>query len=450
MKTTTKDLLSVLLPAGVSARARLARFAVTGVACLVLAGCGGGGGSSDATFDDGVALQEDAEWAEAIAVYDAVLADDPEHLGALFNRGVAKLESADASGAVADFDGVLALAPDDLDAVLWRGAAYLEQGQAGKALADFDVVIDASPFAPEAYALRAQAHHDAGDYALALADLDAAVRLEPDDPAYFEGRADMFEAMQEPGAAEVERSLAAVTAQLVAQPDDPIARTRRGVAFLVLDEPELALADLSIAIEAQPENLAARLARGQCLVVLDEHGGALEDFALVAEDREADPAIVAQARLGLASVFESRGAFADAAGEYETLRAGLNPAGILATARLARLRAGCPEGAQRRPALALELAREALSRFDADLAAQAETPAADEGGEAGGEAAAAADTVDPNERWFYLDTLAAALVADGQLAEGIATQRQAVEAAPEDDRADLQARLAAYRDAQSE
>ncbi len=405
-------------------------------------GCGGSSSSSSAdAFEDGIALQEAGKWEEAIAVYNAVIHDDPEHAGALFNRGVSKLERRDAKGALADFDAVLALSPDDLDAKLWRGSAYLAQGETGRAIADFDAVIEQSPLAPEAYALRAEAHLEAGTLEQALRDADAAARLSPDDPAAYARRAAVFDALGEPEAAEVERSLAAVTAQIAADPGDVEARARRGAALLVMDEPELALIDLDLAVAGLPDNAALRMTRGQCYASLNLPAQALVDLTAVTEMPGADPAVVSQARLSRAAVYESAGGYADAIAEYELLRAEASPVGINATVRLARLRAGCPEEAQRRPSQAYTLATEALARFDAAAAAIVPVdPTAEPDAEA-------LETVSPDNRWFFLDTLAAAAFADGRLNLAVTHQQQAAQSAPEDVRPAVVERLQAYRDA---
>lgn len=425
------------------ARAILGGCVVSSVLLLGVVGCGGSS-TSGATFEQGVELQEAGQWEEAIAVYNAVIAADAEHVGALFNRGVAKLERNDAKGAAADFAAVLALAPDDLDARLWHGSAQLAAGDTDAALADFDAVVNESPYAPEAYALRAQAHRDAGTLDAALADADAAVRLDPDVPAYYDLRAELFDAMDEPEAAEVERSLAAVTRQVVADPDDADARGLRGTAFLVLDEPELALPDLAFAMEKLPDNIALRLTRGQCYASLNKPAEALIDLTAVIDRAGVDAAMVHQARLSRAAVYESRGAYADAIAEYERLREADNGVANSATVRLARLRAGCPEVALRRPSEAVELATLALNQFDARVELAA-SQSAEDGLDAAEDRSR--DLVNPEDRWFYLDTLAAACFADGRTDDAIGLQTEALAAAPEGLRDAVNERLRAYQDA---
>lgn len=430
---------------GRTGRTGLLAGALSAALLVGAVGCGGSSSSSGNTFEDGIALQESGQWEEAIAVYNAVLHDDPEHAGALFNRGVSKLERRDAKGALADFDAVLAIDPDDLDALLWRGSAYLAKGDADLAVKDFDAVIEQSPLAPEAYALRAEAHLDAGSLEEALLDADAAARLSPDDPAAYERRAAVFDAMQEPDAAEVERSLAAVTAQIVADPGDAEARALRGTALLIMDEPELALIDLDQAVAGLPDNAALRMTRGQCYASLNLPAQALVDLTAVIDMPGADPAVVSQARLSRAAVYESAGGYADAIAEYERLQAEQSPVGINAAVRLARLRAGCPEESLRRPSQAYTLATEALARFDAAVAAGAPVdaePATDAEPDTD-----LPDVVSADDRWFFLDTLAAASFADGRLNLAVTHQQKAVESAPQDVRPAVVERLQAYRDA---
>src|SRR5687767_15852631 len=64
--------------------------------------------------NEGIALLVLGRYAEALPIFDEVLAQEPDHLRALFNRGLARKRTA-AAGAEEDFARVSALDPDDPD-----------------------------------------------------------------------------------------------------------------------------------------------------------------------------------------------------------------------------------------------------------------------------------------------------------------------------------------------
>jgi tetratricopeptide (TPR) repeat protein len=386
-------------------------------------------------FEQGVAAQEAGRWDEAVGRYDAVLEVDAEHAGARFNRGVVRLELEEADGAAADFEAVLDADPDDLDARLWLGSARLAQGEPAAAVEAFDAVLEAQPMAAAAYALRAQARLDLEQYEPALSDADAAVRLEPDDPAGWTLRADVLEAMGEAEAAQVDRSLAAVTQRIVDEPDDAVARSERGAALLVLDEVELALLDLTTAVQQLEDPTPVRLARGQAYALLELHEPALEDLSAVVEQAEARPGLAAQARLARAAVHEGYGNWPAAVEDYEALMERDDAVGVQATVGLARLRALCPDGGMRQADEAVRLAEQALQRFDAAAVAD------DQAGQAEGPQLVESD------RWLYLDTQAAALAMAGEPGRAAAVQAQALPTMPEPVRQAGQDRLEMYREA---
>lgn len=404
---------------------------------MLLAGCGddgNGGGATDAdvdaAFDEAVQLHEAGEFEQAAEAYDRVIALDAEHQGAFINRGHVRLALALSDGAIADFTRAIELIEDDADAWLARGQAYFAAGQYPEALEDFRQSIELDPLSPAAYEARADVWAELGEVDAALADYNNAVRLTPDDPQLYVARRMVLLAADRAADAEVDTLLGELTRTLIDDPADTDARFRRGLAFFLTDEPELALTDLEVVIAEQPDNAAAHTALGHVMMALGDDETALKAYdagvsAAAEDDVDAAPAYAARAAL-----YDSIGAVPFAVRDYgkaielktDDPEVPARLAWLLSTTRDDSLRDG-----QRAVTLA-EQARDALL-----AAREADPNLAPAEGEPDEDLAAA------------LDVLAAALADVGRFDDAVAAQARAIDLAPADLRDDMRERLAGYQ-----
>ena len=166
--------------------------------------------SLNARFQEGLALHQQGQPAAARLIYEAVLADDPAHFGALHLLGQIHLQSGDFDQAAAFSGRAIALKPRHTGAMLSRGNALFGLRRYGEALADYDSVTASDPSVATAYNSRGNALRELGRIDEALVSYDRAVALKPGSAAFHANRADLLMQLKRYGEAVMacERALA--------------------------------------------------------------------------------------------------------------------------------------------------------------------------------------------------------------------------------------------------
>jgi tetratricopeptide (TPR) repeat protein len=151
-----------------------------------------------ALFDDVIAKQPDIPWvysnrgvaryrvgdyAGALSDFNRSLELDPRFALSLYYRGVLSREAGDYPAALVDLDATISLVPDFAYAYNDRGKVRRALGDPDGALQDFSQAIALNPRFVEAYFNRGTLRHEFGDHAGAVADLDQAIA---DFPEYAE------------------------------------------------------------------------------------------------------------------------------------------------------------------------------------------------------------------------------------------------------------------------
>ncbi|MEV4510804.1 tetratricopeptide repeat protein [Dactylosporangium sp. NPDC049525] len=172
-------------------------------------------------------LRRLGRFAEALADYDAAIANGLPDVEPHYNRGDLYAELGDLDAALADFDRVLDLEPDFLAAYVNRAALRYEVGDTAGARADVAAGLDLEPGQPHLLCTRGMLAADSGDLAAAVADYRAALLAEP---ALAGAWTNLGAAMFELGdATEAVRCFD----RALAIEDDPIARANRAAALSV-------------------------------------------------------------------------------------------------------------------------------------------------------------------------------------------------------------------------
>jgi tetratricopeptide (TPR) repeat protein len=172
-------------------------------------------------------LRRLGRYAEALADYDAAIANGLPDVEPHYNRGDLYAELGDLDAALADFDRVLDLEPDFLPAYVNRAALRYEVGDTAGARADVAAGLELEPGQPHLLCTRGMLTADTGDLAAAVADYRAALLAEP---ALAGAWTNLGAAMFELGdAAEAVRCFD----RALAIEDDPIARANRAAALSV-------------------------------------------------------------------------------------------------------------------------------------------------------------------------------------------------------------------------
>jgi tetratricopeptide (TPR) repeat protein len=233
----------------------------------------------------GQLLASDTAWSSVTTALEAALqmgAESPQ-VHALLGQAYYELGNLD--GAIRESNAALGLAVDFAPAWFVRGQAYLAQNELGSALNDFNQGLSHDPQNAALLAARCAAHARLGDDGAAASDCDSALAVDGQNAAALEQRgmiryragdragagADFLEAvtyapqqsylahyylgffaLQEQRYPE---AIAYLTESLSIAPYLGQAYAARGVAYRVLGQWELALADLEQALALMPEDL---------------------------------------------------------------------------------------------------------------------------------------------------------------------------------------------------
>lgn len=166
--------------------------------------------------------------AQARAVLDKAIADDPRDVDALLGRAQMRVGKDD-SGALADLDAALRIQPGNAVALRTRAAVRLGLKDYDGALADTEAAIANGMRVAAMYDLRARVRADRGDYERAIDEFGEALRLDPHDEVALRSRGHLLYAMDRFEAAEKD-----FATRLAMQPDEydsiflSLSRTRGG------------------------------------------------------------------------------------------------------------------------------------------------------------------------------------------------------------------------------
>jgi protein O-GlcNAc transferase len=259
------------------------------------------------TLQRAVTLHQQGRLPEAVALYEAILKEDPQHFDAQCLLGVVESQRtnyraavahfgralrlnansvpAHASmgdallalghfeDAVASFDRALAIEPSRSELLNNRGNALLKLGHRNEALASYERALAIKPRAAEVLCNRGDVLRELGRPEDALVDYAASLSIKPD----------YAQALYQSGAAlrDMKRhsqALAAYTAALAIKPDYAEALCDRGNTLLELGRPVDAIADYTRALAIRPQFAEALFNRGISLSALGRHDAAAQQF----------------------------------------------------------------------------------------------------------------------------------------------------------------------------
>jgi tetratricopeptide (TPR) repeat protein len=135
------------------------------------------------------------KWEEALAAFNAAIAQDPTYADAYSNRAALYHRQGLYDRAIADATTALTFNPRSGVAYLNRGLAYTATGQAAQALADYTQAIEVGPHSlvrNHAYTSRAALYAKQGQTDQAIADYTQAIALEPDEEQAYHHRGALY------------------------------------------------------------------------------------------------------------------------------------------------------------------------------------------------------------------------------------------------------------------
>lgn len=258
-------------------------------------------------LDRAVDLHRQGQLAEALRLYEQILAVRPDDFDALHLGALAMFQSGDARGAADWIGRALGIRPDAVDALINSAAIFASLGRHGEALAAcdraitiapgrfdghytrgnllcqlgrfgegiaaYDRVLAAQPRHVDAHVNRGNALRGLGRFDEALASFERVLAVDPRNVMALGNRANAL--------LELGRTAEALTAYddvLALQPGHADALRNRGSALGALGRPDEAVVGLDRALALRPGDAEAWFQRANALRALDRQQDALESY----------------------------------------------------------------------------------------------------------------------------------------------------------------------------
>jgi tetratricopeptide (TPR) repeat protein len=226
-----------------------------------------------ALFAEGLALHRQQQLEQAMAIYERVLRQMPNHAGALHHVGLIAFAAGNYNIAAGFIRGALAILPTSA-AHGDLGNAYKELGRLDDALGCYDRALALDAGNSDMHYNRATALQALGRFDAALAGYDAALALNPNDP---EARNNRGVALKELG--RYEEALDSLDLALAMVPGYADAHNNRGNVYIELKRFDDALACYDTVIALGAASAETHFNRARVLQTRDE------DAALAAYDQ---------------------------------------------------------------------------------------------------------------------------------------------------------------------
>jgi len=217
-----------------------------------------------------VALHQQGQLAQAARLYQTILRQAPNHIGAQRLLGLIECQRGNFTAAVQLIGQALKLDPKDASAHSLIGYALLELKRFEEALASCDRALAIKPDFPEALNNRGIALLGLTRHEEALASCDRALGIRPDFAEALINRGNALLQL-----ARHEEALASCDRALAIRPDYAEALNNRGLALLALARHGEALASYGRALAIKPDYVEALSNRGNVLLELRRHEEAL-------------------------------------------------------------------------------------------------------------------------------------------------------------------------------
>ncbi len=221
----------------------------------------------------GLALHQQGRLTEARPIYQAVLAQSPEHFEALHLLGVIAGQTQDFEAAVAFFGQAIAIDPSHAHVHNNLGNALKELTQRVAAIASYDTAISLRPNYPEAYKNRGNALRELSRFTEALASYDEAISRKPDYADAYSNRGTALRGLKR-----LDEALASYDEAIELKPDYAAAYNNRAHTLIGLGQLALAISSYDTAISLGLESPETYNNRGNALRELGRLDEALASY----------------------------------------------------------------------------------------------------------------------------------------------------------------------------
>ncbi|MBS3956582.1 MAG: tetratricopeptide repeat protein [Clostridiales bacterium] len=184
----TATLSVAVVTTGVLVAVQLVRAQAPGLATGARSGAVAGTHSAS-PFVEAVSHQQAERYRDALEVYEAVLASDPDNIEALYGRGTALLDLGRVDDAEKSLRAALAIDPRHVGAAYTLGTHYLEAGRHSEVIEVVGPASEHALGAADTACLMALAYEGMGDTAMAERYYRRALAYVPDASLALEGLA---------------------------------------------------------------------------------------------------------------------------------------------------------------------------------------------------------------------------------------------------------------------
>jgi len=227
----------------------------------------------EAAFEQAQSLHRQGRSATAEDLYQAVLAQDPDHRGALHQLSVLRLQRGAFEEAARLTRRLIDRDPDFSDAHSNLGIALHALGRPAEAVRHFEKAILLEPGRPEAHYNLGRGLQMLGRFAEAGECYRRAIALRPDHPEAHNNLGNVLLALDRP-----EQAIACLRRALDARPGYADAHNNIGNALQALGRHEEAMTSYAQALAIKPDYAEAHNNRGIALRELDRHEEAVACF----------------------------------------------------------------------------------------------------------------------------------------------------------------------------
>ena len=232
----------------------------------------------------------------AIEDFDKALALEPDNVQVLIRRGDALSQLGDTARGLVDVDRAIALSPNYSQGYFYRGLIHGRRNDLRAALADYDAAVERGPPNSNTLTSRAAIYSIIGRFALAIQDLDAALAIDKNNSHALFNRGYARFAL-----GEHQKAIADYTSAIDLDPTLGVAYNNRCLTLAVIGQDLVkALADCDEGLKLAPVNLDVRVTRGLIYLKLGDPALALNEYNAALE-RDPNRAIALYGR-GLAKI----------------------------------------------------------------------------------------------------------------------------------------------------
>jgi tetratricopeptide (TPR) repeat protein len=262
---------------------------------------------AEATFARGEELFRGRHFREAIAVFDAYLAEHPRDARALVMRGDAKASLDQNQAALRDYNTALGFAPEYEYGYVTRCETRLQMDDASGALADCNAAIRLDANDPQAYEDRGDVYFQQGAYTAALADYDRSIAQGQAGAYVYAARCDTERLL-----GRRDRAAGDCDAALTIDPKSRRGLWARGRLELSEHREANAIGDFNAYIALKPEaSNTAYYFRGAAFNRLGKFSQAREDLEVYVAREPADPDGYVERAIARAGLAQTAGAADD-------------------------------------------------------------------------------------------------------------------------------------------